>query len=188
MKIYSDLPKLTTLFLPFIFLTLLACGGLKPTSGGRTSKLYETFYTGAETGTQYFIKPLKFTGEADGGLFVDFTFRDGRFEDDSTTVNYTCVTPVRLGPEVNLLATDASGKELFTTAIPSRLFQERDKDGYRARYTSKIDNAIFVNQIGKQDLRFMIETDGKTYLFIPTPKTKKMLGEIDRQLLSLYRQ
>lgn len=171
---------LTLLLLPLL---LLNCGGVKPATGGKATRYFTTFYTGAETGTQYFIKPLSFRAEDGAELTLDVTFREGRFAQDSATLNYTVVANTQLPDRLPLAG---KGKSNFVTTDIDRLFQERLKQQYSSRYTSHIPNPDFLGVFNDPDLLLVASIGGREITFRPTTKTANALAEIRYSLLSLY--
>ena len=170
-----------------VTLNFLACGGIKPTSNGAASNLYETFYTGKTSGTQYFIKPLAFAGENGTALYLDITFRDGQFKTDSATINYTLITNKRLAEEQSLTAVAADGQTLFTTQYPTRLFLETDKEMFRTRFSGKVDNVRMLAGFDDPNVNFTLSADDQSLKLMPTSKTSKALKAIRERLLVLYR-
>lgn len=185
-KINARLLFLFLLSSAFVFLAT-ACGGVKPQLGGKSSKYFETFYAGSDGGTQYFIKPLAFVAADKQQLSVDFTLRDLRFEQDSTTINYTLITDQQLPEDQEIVAIGANQQTLFTTERAERLFQERTKTGFLARYTARAANVDVSKAFSDANLSFRLDTDnGQTVMLLPTQKTRSALPDIYLNLFSLY--
>lgn len=177
------------LLLPVFCLLISSCGGLKPgSSSGKSGKHFETFYSGNGNGTQYFVKAVEFETADKETMTVDFTFRDARFKKDSTTVNYTITSSVQLADEQYLSAVDENGKVLFETEKVFRLFQERTKDGFLSRYTSKAPNTKVGKAFSKGSFNFKTTVDGKPMEFQATKKTSGIIQDLDRSIFSLYRR
>jgi hypothetical protein len=172
-------------FLIFCLSFLLSACGIKPAAGGRSSKLFETFYTGTTGGTQYFIKPLTFKGPEDEVLFLDVTFRDGAFRTDSARLNYTFITKGQLSDDKRLAAQAENGELYFETDRVSRLFQEKDQDMIRTRFTGSAANRATITALIGRPV-FTLETAGTELIFRPTPKTTRKLEALRKELFSLY--
>lgn len=171
----------------FLISLLTACGGIRPASGSSSDKNFETFYTGQQSGTQYFVKPLEFKTENNEYLFVDITFRDGNFKKDSATINYTYLIEAPLQERETLNAIDKeSSVGFFTAQNPSRLFQERDKDNFRSRFTGKVENTEMLAAFTSPNLNFTLTVSENTLFFTPTAKTERQLKELNDRLFSLY--
>ena len=167
-------------------LLMFACGGVRPGATGKHSKLYTAFYTGSESGTQYFIKPLQFSGEGQEALIIDVTFRDGNFTEDSATINYTLTTSTQLDKQEPITAVTPSGETVFTTKEVTRLFQEREKDNFRTRFSGLVSNGNMIRALQQKDIRFKRSKSGVTTIYSPSPRTINRLRELNEQLLSLY--
>jgi hypothetical protein len=176
---------------PFLLIllsvALCGCGGLKPGTNGKAGKYFETFYAGAEGGTQYFIKPLAFVDEEKRSITVDFTLRDINFSEDSTTVNYTITTDTQLPDDQSIFAVNAAGELLFKTASVKRLFQERTKTGFLARYTALAPNTAVAKAFKTPELRLQSQLeDGQLLSFAPDNRAQGAIEIIYRNLFSLY--
>ncbi|PHI20418.1 hypothetical protein CEQ90_08130 [Lewinellaceae bacterium SD302] len=179
--------KLTYFLFTVVGILIFTGCGMKPGSSGKSSKFFETFYAGSKNGTQYFIKPLDFADADKQGAAVDFTLRDADFQGDSTTVNYTLTTSRQLPADQAISFVDANGKSIFQTRMVERLFQERTKTGYLARYTSKAPNPAVASAFEQTDMTLRVFTEGEgTLIFLPSGKTQSAMQEVNRNLFSLY--
>ncbi len=168
-----------------LMLTLLSCG-IRPTvSSGGSSKYYTIFYAGAEQGAQYFINPHAFATEAGQTLTVDLTFRDGKFATDSATVNYTLASDRQLGPRQGISLYDETGERVFSVTGVDRLFQERTKQGFLSRYTSKVANLSLARGYARAGHTYRTELEGRSLTFLPTRKTQQLVAAVERDIFSL---
>ncbi len=169
----------------FLLLATVTNCGIKPTSGGKRSALYETFYSGTDGGTQYYIKPLVYIGADNEQLLLDITFRDGNFKADSARLNYTVITPAQLSTVELLTARSSDGNFSFTTDRVSRLFQERAKNGIQTRFTGLVSNKELLKAMISSSAFFVGDPESKRK-FEPTAKTNRQLAELRVELFSFY--
>ena len=78
--------QLVVIITGFIF-SVVSCSTMKPSTGGKAGKYYESFFTG-KTGVQYFIKPIRIdSAEKNSFMECDIVFRINDNMDDSATMN-----------------------------------------------------------------------------------------------------
>lgn len=174
----------------FLCLLILASGcGVRPGTSGRSNKNFETFFAGSGAGTQYFVKPLTFYGPGKQSASVDLTLRDQDFAEGTTTINYSLATEQQLPEKYAIAVIDANGDEVFRTASVERLFQERTRTGFLARYSGKAPNPRVADAF--RSGIFLLRTtlpDGRQLSFAPNAKSQTAIKDLYRDLFSLYEQ
>ena len=169
----------TLLITTMAILFLSGCMGIKPGATKSGSTLYETFYVGDE-GTQYFIKPLRFAGNNNDELLMDFTFRYKDSVKDSVTCNFSIVSDEKTKKveDVSFTAEDRNVKCEFIAL----LFFDKKGNKFISRFSGRLLFADF-NRLFHTG-NFTVEADHVTYT-IP-PKTQKSVKELQKKIFVLF--
>ena len=172
-----------TWFILCMLLILSSCFSVKPGATKAGGKLFETFFVGEE-GTQYFIKPLKFTNEKSESLKLDITFRYKNEIKDSAIVNLSFLSN-DLFKSIDSLRID-NGE--YSTLIKelNLLFAERSKDMYNIRFSTKVNLADIKKLFERNDWRFLQYRNGESTLYTPNKATKKKIDKLNYEVFELF--
>ena len=159
---------------------ITGCLSSKPSGGTKAKNYFETFYVGQE-GTQYYIKPLNFSSK-DGKekLFADLTFRYKDKVQDSAIVNFSIKGP-NLYKSLSKMAI-SNGKTEFNGGKIDLLFNEKDKDVFESRFSSKV-SLIELKELFEKDAWTMtIEGDQGQILFKADNKAEKAIDALNNKV------
>ncbi len=158
------------------------CLSIKPASI-RTGKTdVASFYTGEE-GTQYFIKPARFSSaEKHKQISIDFTFRyKPTAIPDSVIMNFSMVAPA-IYHRIDRLVISNTGASAEACSV-ELLFHENHKKQFVSRFTSKISFTDFkaVFAYG-DDWVLNVYTTEQPVLYQPNKKTRKTVIKLQDSL------
>jgi hypothetical protein len=155
-----------------IILILNSCISFKPNANKSAKTLFTTFYLG-ENGTQYFIKPLSLTNNANESIILDFTFRDQVQNTDSLSVN------INSSLITNTIVTKIDSMTIhcishhFTLHSPQLLYKEKKDNKYLLRTQVKTSFKNVSELFGEINWQIQVHS-GKTQMnFSATKKTNK---------------
>ena len=157
-----------------------SCLSVKPgTTKSGAGSLYETFFVGSD-GTQYFINPLKFTGNNKDELLVDFTFRYKDQVKDSVTCNFSIVSDEKIKKldEALLVAGEMSVKLEKITL----LFNEKKGNQFVSRFSGRLLQADF-NQLF--NVGYFTVAIGQA-VYKPSSQTQKSIKKLNDKLFVLF--
>lgn len=167
----------------FCSMFLFSCMGFKAGGVKSGSSLYETFYVG-EDGTQYFIKPLSFTGKNGDDIKLDFTLRYKDQIKDSAIINLSFVT----SENFNKVETISIQNDNVTTTLNniSFIFSERDNVKYNCRFTTRISlmelNKLFKNS----NWNILSNRNQSSESYVATKATKSKIDKLDKKIFSIF--
>jgi hypothetical protein len=172
---------------PFIFLSIIifftGCLSIKPGGVKSGKNLFETFYVG-EDGTQYFIKPLGFSNvDQEEELFVDFTFRYKNEVRDSVIGNFTLQSSEILKNIDSISFSNAKTKILSNKV--RLLFNERKKDDFNSRFTTKVLLSEFITLFDNNEWAIIVYKNNSSSTFLPTRKTKQAIEKLQEKVFVL---
>lgn len=150
-----------------------------------SSKYISTFYVG-DSGTQYFIKPLRFDGQQyHGYLTIDFTFRHLSSNEVPVVAKFSFIKPqavqhldslVIKTPKANLVLRDPA--TLFVT--PYKLQK------VHSRYTSTVLLSELLKVTGDDWWIIDAWSKGEYIRYVSSNKAKKALRKISRQFRPVF--
>jgi len=164
-----------------LLLLTLSCGIMSPNA----SRLYKSFYT--DSGTQYFIKPLKFSNSTSGKLKFDIVFRFNNTiqESDSVIINYSIVTD-QLVKEIDSIRFN-SGDVNLIASFNDRLFMEREKKQYHSRFSSSASLTPLVQLFISEQWTIEVFHNENKMVFKPTASSARKIESLNFNLFELLR-
>lgn len=179
MKIYFRISVLLNIVL---VISLSGCGTLKPQAGKSSGKHFETFFTG-ESGTQYFIKPLRFEAQDDGYLYADFTFRSKQINQDSAILNFTISQSVQIKQCDSLRL---EHPQFGTTSAPfTFMFSSRSKNLINNRFSGKLPVDLLKTLFENPEWTLTVYSPQGNFTFKPSTKTSKRIASVHYSVFSL---
>ena len=175
--------KFILLFLSLTILCSSACVSLKPGASSGGKKLYETFYVGEE-GTQYFIKPLRFSSAGEDYLDLDITFRYRDEVLDTATLNVS-IYSTELFKEIDALTIQQNQFSATDEAV-QLMFVERDKGLNNCRYTAKLPLTELSELFTQSDWEINIQKTGTPLVLEAPNKTQKKIGLLNYEIFKLF--
>lgn len=160
-----------------------SCFSVKPGATKSGGKLYETFFVGEE-GTQYFIKPLKFTNEHSEFLKLDITCRYKTEIKDSAIVNISFLSN-ELFKSIDSLKI-YNGEHATLINELNLLFAERSKDMYSIRFSTKVNLADIKILFSRNDWGLIPYRNGESSLYTPQKATKKKIDKLNYEVFELF--
>ena len=172
---------LLLIFVGLVCLFTSGCMGIKRSGTRPGHKLYETFFVGEE-GTQYFIKPIAFAGD-DGDALVDITFRYKTEIRDSATINISFVDDeVYKSADSIVLRTATNRIRLYVGKL---LFNEKVKDGYASRFTTKAPLTDVSRMFIQSDWTLSLYNGEKAVHYVAGGKTRKKILKLQQNVFAL---
>jgi hypothetical protein len=171
--------------LSFLFTSLLlnGCLSVKPTSTKSGKNLFESFFVGEE-GTQYFIKPVLFSiEETKEELVLDITFRYKNMIKDSAIVNFSIKGPM-IYKNIDSLKISNTNLEINSSNI-KLLFNEKTKNGFTSRFTTKIALNETKNLFNNDEWAFTTFNNSQLNKFKPAKKTQKAINILREKVFVL---
>jgi hypothetical protein len=159
------------------------CISVKPTGQKSAKKLYESFFVGEE-GLQYFIKPLDFNAQATDILLLDITFRYKNAIRDTTFVNFSFVDKAVINKVDSLRITNNS--DTIVLKKMQKLFVERNKKGFRSRYTSRVLLSDITMLFKDSNWQLTLYGEAKTTVYTAPKGTKKNIDKLEFEIFSLF--
>ncbi len=156
---------------------------MKPNGTKSAAKYYETFFVGEE-GTQYFVKPIKFSNNEDEILTLDITFRYKDQVKDSATITFSFFSEdlIKKIDSISL-----SNKNIFLKSYKVDLmFNERDKGLIESRFSSKILLSDMVKLFNSSDWTMQLYSSEKSYTIVSNKKTNKIIDALNFDIFTLF--
>lgn len=170
----------------FCFIVNIGCFSLKPAAEKSGKNLFETFYVGEE-GLQYFIKPLFLeNNEHKQKVFIDYTFRykNKVTLQDSVITNISIIGQYSLLNKVNYISLNNSKCKVSLNNI-KLLFNEKHKDYYSQRLTSKISLLELQQFFSDNDWYINIQSEKVEMRYTTTSRTKKRIKNINDYVINI---
>lgn len=156
---------------------------IKPKGAKSGKKLYETFFVG-DQGTQYFIKPLKFTSETENHLLMDITFRIKNEIKDSAFVNFSIVNK-ELVKKLDSLVVKCPNYSFSITNF-NNLFVEHSNGLINSRFSSRAKIIDIKNVFNQPDWIINQYSNGKSITYKSSKKLNSKIKKIYYEIFSLY--
>jgi len=174
---------LTRLLLAAYFLSIISCISIKPGGTKSGKNLYETFYVGEE-GTQYFIKPLSFSGKNKVLLKLDFTFRYKVAMKDSAVVNISFLNTeiIRCLDSVKI----ANGTNTMVFKKINCLFAEQKEKMYHTRFTAKGSLAELHKLFDKSNWNLTAYEKNNSGIFTTPKATEKKIQKMKESIFTEF--
>lgn len=143
-------------------------------SSGAKADFFTSFYI--NTGqTKYYIKPFRFTDDKEV-LMADITYSISADTVQNGTFNFSVFSKSKI-PSKSIKKLFLNNNEINDFSV---LYNEPLKSKYELRITSEIP-AIILKGL-KQEIIIKLETDDRTYTFVPDSKSKKVLYKLSEML------
>ena len=171
------------LFVGGCILLILSLMSFKPGGGSVGKNLYETFYVGEE-GTQYFIKPLSFSGKNKVLLKLDFTFRYKVAMKDSAVVNISFLNTeiIRCLDSVKI----ANGTNTMVFKKINCLFAEQKEKMYHTRFTAKGSLAELHKLFDKSNWNLTAYEKNNSGIFTTPKATEKKIQKMKESIFTEF--
>lgn len=167
----------------FILVLCSGCSLVKPNATKSGKNYFETFYVGAD-GNQYFIKPLSLkNSETKEELLVDITFRYKDQIKDSSTINFSIKSP-NLYKSVDSLKISSTAIDI-KTSNPKLLFNERSKEKFISRFTTKIPLSTLKEMFYHDDWVFTVYHPTQSTVYKTNKKTSKVIATLRKRVFVL---
>jgi hypothetical protein len=165
-------------FIIIVMLTVMtatSCFTIKTPSVKSAKKLFETYYVGTQ-GTQYYIKPVLFTGESDSNLELDITFRYKDKISDSAIVNFSLNDAEIFKSADSLVIFNGDCKLVLDD--PRLIFAERYKSVFKSRFSCRADLAELKRVFEKSNWTILFYSNNSTRIFYALKSSAKNIDKI----------
>ncbi len=160
-----------------------SCLRIKPNGTKSAKKLFETFFVG-EDGSQYFIKPFEFVNDNGEKVLLDITFRYKDEVKDSAKLTFAYYSK-DLIKNIDSLSFTNPSISIQANSI-ELMFNERDKDLIKSRFSSKVLLKDLVNLFDKSNWEMELHSSDKTYTVSSNKKSDKIIEALDFEIFSLF--
>jgi hypothetical protein len=174
-----SIPKLGALVLTLPFLLLFSCFSVKPSSVKSGEKYFQSFLV--ENGTQYFIKPLVFSGQG-GDVLIDFCFRDGQPTKEAAIVNLSIHQHQKISSIDSILIHNESRVVAATTL--RLLFQEKSKNVFESRFSANIQPSDISSVFEGNNWKVQIYSQGTILEYLAPKKTIHTIAALEEDLFA----
>lgn len=164
-------------------LLVIGCISVKPSGVKSGKNLFETFYVG-DKGTQYFIKPLKFTSLINEVLYMDFTFRYKDEIKDSSFVNLTLSNTNIIKNIDSLSLSNQTNK--ITCKNVKLLFNEKEKKMFSSRFSLKIPLSELNNLFIENNWSIVVYNNQQILTYTSGRKAKKRINKLKNKVFILF--
>lgn len=174
-----------TIFFSFvILLTFSSClSGIRLGASKTGVNLYETFYVG-EQGTQYYVKPLSFSGENSEELSLDMTFRYKDQIKDSVVVNFSVFSDKVLKKIDSFVLRNAQNSVQSTDV--SLLFNSKQKKKVQSRFVVQLPLEEVYQLFQEENWIVEIQSDNNKIVFVSSGKASKSVRKLNDVVFSLF--